>query len=84
MGWREMLDPLDPSKTIIYKGTKPEEYNLRNPVVTQDYTVSMSGGMIKELIMQVWVIMTPPEPLSLPNINVIISHSTVRTKLQIG
>ena len=26
MGWREMLDPLDPSKTIIYKGTKPEEY----------------------------------------------------------
>lgn len=43
MGWREMLDPLDPSKTIIYKGTKPEEYNLRNPVVTQDYTVSMSG-----------------------------------------
>ena len=44
MGWREMLDPLDPSKTIIYKGTKPEEYNLRNPVVTQDYTVSMSGG----------------------------------------
>lgn len=84
MGWREMLDPLDPSKTIIYKGTKPEEYNLRNPVVTQDYTVSMSGGMIKELIMQVWVITTPPEPLSLPNINVIISHSTVRTKLQIG
>ena len=44
MGWREMLDPLDPSKTIIYKGTKPEEYNLRNPIVTQDYTVSMSGG----------------------------------------
>lgn len=62
MGWREMLDPLDPSKTIIYKGTKPEEYNLRNPVVTQDYTVSMSGGMIKELIMQVWVIMTPLSP----------------------
>ena len=47
MGWREMLDPLDPSKTIIYKGTKPEEYNLRNPVVTQDYTVSMSGGTDK-------------------------------------
>lgn len=43
MGWREMQDPLDPSKTIIYKETKPEEYNLRNPVVTQDYTVSMSG-----------------------------------------
>lgn len=43
-GWREMPDPLDPSKTIIYKETKPEEYNLRNPVVTQDYTVSMSGG----------------------------------------
>lgn len=43
-GWREMPDLLDPSKTIIYKETKPEEYNLRNPVVTQDYTVSMSGG----------------------------------------
>lgn len=28
-GWREMPDPLDPSKTIIYKETKPEEYNLR-------------------------------------------------------
>ena len=24
MGWREMQDPLDPSKTIIYKETKPE------------------------------------------------------------
>ena len=84
MGWREMLDPLDPSKTIIYKGTKPEEYNLRNPVVTQDYTVSMSGGNDKGTYYASLGYNDSPGALSLPNINVIISHSTVRTKLQIG
>ena len=39
---------------------------------------------VKHAMFDSCIIMTPPEPLSLPNINVIISHSTVRTKLQIG
>lgn len=43
-GWREMADPLDPSKTIIYKDTNPADYNLNNPSFSQDYNVNMSGG----------------------------------------
>lgn len=43
-GWEEMPDPLDPSKTIIYKNTNPEDYNLNNPSFSQDYNINMSGG----------------------------------------
>ena len=43
-GWQEMPDPLDPSKTIIYKNTNPEDYNLNNPAFSQDYNINMSGG----------------------------------------
>ena len=43
-GWKEMPDPLDPSKTIIYKGIDPADYNLNNPSFSQDYNINMSGG----------------------------------------
>ncbi|MGL4411818.1 MAG: SusC/RagA family TonB-linked outer membrane protein [Bacteroidales bacterium] len=43
-GWKEMLDPLDPTKTIIYKDIRPEDYNINNPSFSQDYNVNMSGG----------------------------------------
>ena len=43
-GWSEMTDPLDNNVSIIYKNTNPEDYNVKNPTLTQDYTVSMSGG----------------------------------------
>lgn len=47
LGWQEMVDPLDPQKRIIFKDTNPADYNLRNPTVTQDYNISMSGGSDK-------------------------------------
>lgn len=43
-GWQEMPDPLDPSKTILYKDTNPADYNLNNPAISQDYNINMSGG----------------------------------------
>ena len=43
-GWQEMADPLDPNSTIIFKDTRPIDYNLNNPALTQDYNVNMSGG----------------------------------------
>lgn len=43
-GWQEMVDPLDPNSTIIFKDTRPIDYNLNNPALTQDYNVNMSGG----------------------------------------
>lgn len=43
-GWEEMVDPLDPNSTIIFKGISPADYNLNNPSMTQDYNVNMSGG----------------------------------------
>lgn len=43
-GWKEMIDPLDPTKTIIYKGINPADYNLNNPSFSQDYNINMSGG----------------------------------------
>ncbi|MGL4520651.1 MAG: SusC/RagA family TonB-linked outer membrane protein [Phocaeicola sp.] len=43
-GWQEMADPLDPSKTIIFKDSNPADYNLNNPSFSQDYNVNMSGG----------------------------------------
>lgn len=43
-GWREMVDPLDPTQTIIYKDINPADYNLNNPSFSQDYNVNMSGG----------------------------------------
>lgn len=51
-GWQEMPDPLDPSKTILYKDTNPEDYNLNNPAISQDYNINMSGVMIRVLTMQ--------------------------------
>ncbi|MDL2282408.1 TonB-dependent receptor [Parabacteroides sp. OttesenSCG-928-G06] len=43
-GWEEMIDPLDPNKTILYKNTNPADYNFNNPAITQDYNINMSGG----------------------------------------
>lgn len=43
-GWSQMTDPLDPNVTILFKNTNPEDYNVKNPTLTQDYTASMSGG----------------------------------------
>lgn len=43
-GWQEMPDPLDPSKTIIFKAINPADYNLNNPSFSQDYNINMSGG----------------------------------------
>ena len=43
-GWKEMIDPLDPNQTIIYKDINPADYNLKNPSFSQDYNVNMSGG----------------------------------------
>lgn len=43
-GWQEMPDPLDPSKTLIYRETIPMDYNVVNPSLTQDYNISMSGA----------------------------------------
>lgn len=51
-GWQEMPDPLDPSKTILYKDTNPADYNLNNPAISQDYNINMSGVMIRVLTMQ--------------------------------
>lgn len=43
-GWQEMADPIDPSKTLIFKDTDIASYNLNNPAITQDYNINMSGG----------------------------------------
>lgn len=43
-GWKEMIDPLDPTQTIIYKDINPADYNVNNPSFSQDYNVNMSGG----------------------------------------
>jgi len=43
-GWQEMKDPLDSSVDIIYKNTRPSDYNINSPAVSQDYNVNMSGG----------------------------------------
>ena len=43
-GWEEMPDPLDPSKSILYRNVNPADYNLNNPSFSQDYNLNMSGG----------------------------------------
>ncbi|MCQ2164867.1 MAG: TonB-dependent receptor [Bacteroidales bacterium] len=43
-GWQEMVDPLDPSVGILYKDTRPADYNINTPATSQDYNVNMSGG----------------------------------------
>lgn len=43
-GWKSMIDPIDPSKTLIFQETKPSDYNFKNPSYTQDYNLNMSGG----------------------------------------
>lgn len=43
-GWETMPDPLDPSKTIIFKNTNPLDANFNDPAISQDYNVNMSGG----------------------------------------
>lgn len=43
-GWQEMKDPLDPTKTLIFKDSNPADYNLNNPSQTQDYNINFSGG----------------------------------------
>lgn len=43
-GWKEMKDPLDSSVDIIYKDTRPIDYNINTPALSQDYNMNMSGG----------------------------------------
>lgn len=43
-GWETMPDPLDPSKTLIFKNTNPADVNFNSPAISQDYNVNMSGG----------------------------------------
>lgn len=43
-GWQQMADPLDASKTIIYKNTRAADYNINSPSISQDYNMNMSGG----------------------------------------
>lgn len=43
-GWQEMPDPVDPTKTLIFKDTDIASYNLNNPAITQDYNVNIAGG----------------------------------------
>lgn len=55
-GWKTIKDPVyaylkgrypnDPSirEDLIFKDTNPADYNFKNPAVTQDYNLSMSGG----------------------------------------
>lgn len=43
-GWESMPDPLDPSKTLIFKNTNPSHTNFKSPAVSQDYNINMSGG----------------------------------------
>ncbi|MDQ6481011.1 TonB-dependent receptor [Dyadobacter sp. LHD-138] len=45
-GWESMADPLDPSKTIIYKGTDFQDVLFRTSV-SQNHHVSLSGGSEK-------------------------------------
>lgn len=42
-GWKEMLDPVS-DNYILYKNTDPLKMNGRNPYITQDYNISISGG----------------------------------------
>jgi TonB-linked SusC/RagA family outer membrane protein len=43
-GWETMPDPLDPSKTLIFKNTDPADTNFNSPAISQDYNINMSGG----------------------------------------
>ena len=43
-GWKTMADPLDASKTLMYKGTDIKKYNINTPAVSQDYSAYVSGG----------------------------------------
>ncbi len=43
-GWQSMIDPIDDTRTLIFKDTNPADYNLVNPAISQNYNLSMSGG----------------------------------------
>lgn len=43
-GWQSMVDPIDSTKSLIFKNTNPSEYNFTNPSSTEDYNINMSGG----------------------------------------
>lgn len=42
-GWEKMVDPLDETRTIIFRNIDPS-ININTPAYTQDYNVSFSGG----------------------------------------
>lgn len=42
-GWNVMKDPVSDDQ-LIYKNTRPQDYNIQNPSMTQDYNLSFSGG----------------------------------------
>lgn len=42
-GWKEMLDPVS-DNYILYKNIDPMKINTKQPYITQDYNVSVSGG----------------------------------------
>ncbi|MGL5913664.1 MAG: SusC/RagA family TonB-linked outer membrane protein [Bacteroidales bacterium] len=43
-GWQVMNDPLNLDEKIIFKDTRPIDYNINNPAMSQDYNLNMSGG----------------------------------------
>lgn len=43
-GWQKMEDPVNPGQYIIYKNTRPQDFNFNDPATTQDYNVNFSGG----------------------------------------
>ena len=42
-GWQTMKDPIT-GKELIFKDTYPGDYNFNTPALTQDYSLSVSGG----------------------------------------
>lgn len=43
-GWQQMVDPLDPNQTILFRNTDIASWNINNPTLSQDYNISISGG----------------------------------------
>lgn len=43
-GWQSMADPLDDTRTIIFRDSDIGKINVNSPSVTQDYNLSFSGG----------------------------------------
>lgn len=45
--WGKMTDPVTGDPLVFWRGTKVEDVNIKTPSLSQDYTVSFSGGNSK-------------------------------------